>query len=54
VPEQTEKFRAAIMEMYGCDADYSRTVDVVERFGGETVWAGEVYVFQLKDHPALP
>jgi hypothetical protein len=45
------ELRAAILNLHGCNATYVETVPVTEVFQGETVWQGEVEVFETKDHP---
>lgn len=45
------ELQAAILNLHGCDAKYVETVPVTEVFQGETVWQGEVEVFETKDHP---
>ena len=42
------EIQAAFLKLHGCDAEYIETVPVVEEFQGETVWQGEVEVFELK------
>lgn len=37
--------------LHGCDSIHVETVEVIESFGGETVWEGTVEVFDLIDHP---
>lgn len=46
-----EALRDAIRHMHGCESTWLESVPVVERFKGEVVWAGEVQVFELVDHP---
>lgn len=40
-----------IRKLHGSFATHIETVLVVETFKGETVWQGEVEVFELHDHP---
>jgi hypothetical protein len=40
-----------IRELHGSEASYVETVPVKEMFQGQTVWEGEVEVFDLADHP---
>ena len=42
----------AISETHHAKAQLARRERVVERFQGETVWEGEVLVFELLDHPS--
>jgi hypothetical protein len=39
------------LKLHGCDAEYIETVPVVEEFQGETVWQGDVEVFEIRGHP---
>jgi hypothetical protein len=41
----------AFRDLHGCEAKHVETVPVIERFQGETVWEGEVEVFDLTGHP---
>lgn len=43
--------KAAILHLHGCEAIYVRSEDVLERFGGGTVWEGVVEIFDIKGHP---
>lgn len=45
------ELQAVILNLHGCESTYLETVSVTEEFNGQTVWQGEVEVFQLKDHP---
>lgn len=45
------ELQAAILKLHGCEATYLETVPVTENFQGETIWQGEVEVFELKGHP---
>jgi hypothetical protein len=36
--------------MHGCEATWLESVPVTETFNGETVWDGEVQVFELLAH----
>ncbi len=40
----------AIRELHGTEATHVETVPVVETFQGQTLWEGEVEVFDI-DHP---
>lgn len=40
-----------IRDLHGCGSTHVTTVPVHEIFRGQTVWKGEVEVFDLKDHP---
>lgn len=41
----------AIRELYGTEATHVETVPVVETFQGQTLWEGDVEVFDLAEHP---
>lgn len=41
----------AIRHLEGCEASWVESVPVHEKSGDETVWAGEVQVFDLVKHP---
>jgi hypothetical protein len=45
------RLEAAIMRSHGCGAIWHKTVPVHEALHGQTVWKGEVEVFNLKGHP---
>ena len=45
------ELQAAILKLHGCTTTYLETVPVTEEFQGETVWQGEVEVFETRDHP---
>lgn len=36
----------------GCGCGFSATVEVIERFKGEIVWKGKVWIFNLYNGPA--
>ena len=46
-----EELIDAIRRLHGCDADYLETVPVTETFQDETVWQGDVEVFNIRGHP---
>jgi hypothetical protein len=46
-----EELQDAIRRLHGVEATHVETVPVKEVFGGETVWDGNVEVFDLHDHP---
>ncbi len=46
-----EALQEAIKNMHGCSSDWVRSVPVHEMFNGQTVWQGEVQVFQVFLHP---
>ena len=45
-------FEEAIRATHGAEAELAYRVRVVETFDGETVWDGEVLVFNLRGHPS--
>lgn len=46
-----EELITAIKRLHGCEAEYLENVPVNEVFQGETVWQGEVAVFNIRGHP---
>ncbi len=46
-----DEIRGAIEVLHKCTATYVASVDVLERFKGETVWDGVVEVFDISGHP---
>ena len=46
-----EKLSRAISQLHNCGAIHCETVPVHEIFEGQTVWKGEVEVFDLTGHP---
>ena len=45
------RLQVAVEQLHGCGAIYRETVPVHEVFQGQTVWQGEVEVFDLSGHP---
>ena len=45
------EIQSVFLKLHGCDATYVETVPVVEEFQGETIWQGDVEVFELLGHP---
>jgi hypothetical protein len=45
------RLQVAVSQLHGCGAVYRETVPVHEVFQGQTVWQGEVEVFDLTGHP---
>jgi len=37
--------------LHKCKSSYFETASVVERFGLETVWSGQVHSFRIRGHP---
>jgi hypothetical protein len=46
-----EELQDVIRKLHGVESSHIETVPVVETFNGQTVWEGEVEVFDLQDHP---
>ena len=49
--DYVEELQAAILNLHGCTSTYIESVPVHEEFQGETVWQGEVEVFEIEGHP---
>ena len=45
-------FQHAIRQTHGVEAELADRVPLVESFDGQTVWTGEVLVFDRLDHPS--
>ena len=45
------ELQSVFLKLHGCKATYAETVPVVEDFQGETIWQGDVEVFDLVGHP---
>lgn len=48
--EYIERLAGVIAHLHKCDATWAKTVPVHEVFRGETVWKGDVEVFDLTGH----
>lgn len=46
-----DELKEAIHNLHGCEADHVETVPVKEVFRGQTVWQGDVEVFNIRGHP---
>lgn len=46
-----EDLQAAVENMHECEARWLRAIPVHEQFNGQTVWQGEVELFELIGHP---
>lgn len=46
-----QTLKEAIKRLHGCESVHVETVPIVETFQGKTVWAGNVEVFGLVEHP---
>lgn len=49
-----DELKTVIRRLHGSEASHVETVPVKEMFQGQTVWEGEVEVFDLHDHPDAP
>jgi hypothetical protein len=49
--EYIERLQMVIQHKHKCDATHVRTEPVKEVFQGQTVWEGEVEVFDVTGHP---
>ena len=47
----SQRLQAVFLKLHNCDAEYVETVPVVEEFQGETIWQGDVEVFDIRGHP---
>ena len=45
------KLQVAVSQLHNCGAVWRQTVPVHEVFQGQTVWQGDVEVFDLNGHP---
>jgi len=45
------RLQTAIMHLHNCGATWRESVPVHELFRGQTVWKGEIEVFDLNNHP---
>ena len=45
------ELKAVFLKLHNCDAEYVETVPVVEEWQGETIWQGDVEVFDIRGHP---
>ena len=46
-----EELQQVIRNLHGCESQYVETVPVTETFQGETIWQGDVEVFEIRGHP---
>ena len=49
--ESIEALQQAVERLHHCKATFKKKTRVKETFEGQTVWDGDVYVFDLKEHP---
>lgn len=45
------ELQAVFVKLHNCDAEYVETVPVTEEWQGETIWQGDVEVFDIRGHP---
>src|SRR5687767_8132931 len=43
--------KQAVEGLHNCKAKYKEKTHIQETFDGRLVWDGDVYIFDLKDHP---
>ncbi len=46
-----EALQQAVEGQHGGSATFDRVIYVIERYEGETMWAGPVHIFKLSGHP---
>ena len=46
-----KELQDVIRKLHGTDSTHIETVPIKEEFQGQTIWEGEVEVFDLHDHP---
>jgi len=46
-----EELRDVIRKLHGAEPTHVQTVPIKEEFQGQTIWEGEVEVFDLTGHP---
>ena len=46
-----EELKDVIRKLHGTEATHVETVPIKEEFQGQTIWEGDVEVFDLDDHP---
>jgi hypothetical protein len=49
--EYLDRLQVAVQELHKCGATWRKTIPVHEVFRGQTVWWGQVEVFDLTSHP---
>jgi hypothetical protein len=49
--EYIERLQMVIRHLHKCDAEHVGTEPVLETFKGQTVWEGDVEVFDVTGHP---
>jgi hypothetical protein len=53
-PAGIPALRTAIRRLHGCESQHVATVYVHEKYDGETVWRGDIEVFDLVGHAESP
>ena len=48
-PGQIEILQQVIRNVHGCESSHLETIHVLETYEGQTVWEGDVEVFELQD-----
>ena len=46
------ELKKAIRRLHGCESEYRSTTRVVKGLGGQRIWEGKVYTFDLIGHPS--
>ena len=49
--EYIQRLKLALEHLHGCSAHHLRTERVHEVFHGQTVWQGDVEIFEIAGHP---
>jgi hypothetical protein len=49
--ESIKALRQAVEGLHNCKATYKEKNHIKETFDGHPVWEGDVYIFELKNHP---
>lgn len=50
-PDLISSLQEVVQHLHKCQAVFSQTVPVDEKFDGRTIWKGNVEVFSLSGHP---
>ena len=46
-----DQLKEAVEGTHNCTASFRAKIYIDETFGGKKVWQGDLYVFDLEDHP---
>jgi hypothetical protein len=49
--EYVERLQMVIQHLHGADSTWLESVPVLETFQGQTIWEGEIELFELRNHP---